>query len=140
MHKELLLKAKSWLAGTNRCNPVFIERGSQRLCEFPDAIGWDAHECIVVECKASLDDFRADKKKACRNGGGLGSKRYFMVPAALQEAVEKELPEGWGLVVMNEHGIVNRVRFKDSANHERNHQAEVFFLRSRILEIQRFGT
>lgn len=102
MHKDLLLKAKQWLIGTNRCNPVFIERGSQRLCEFPDAIGWDAKECIVVECKASLEDFRADKKKACRLTGGLGSQRYFMIPQALRSVVEKEMPQGWGLLVVNE--------------------------------------
>ena len=144
IHKELLQKAKRYLIGTRQCNPVFIERGSASLCEFPDVIGWDARECVVIECKASLEDFRADKKKACRtNGDGLGSQRFFLVPIGIQQAVEKELPDGWGLLVDDRPGLpgtfIRQVRFKNSGRHKRNFKAEVLFLRSRVLEIQRFG-
>jgi hypothetical protein len=64
-HEQLCQKARAWLRGTKRCNPVFSNIAS--CVEIPDAIGWFSGYCgggsIVVECKASVSDFYADKKK-----------------------------------------------------------------------------
>ena len=64
-HEELCERALRWLRGTRRCNPVFSRCAS--CSEIPDAIGWSsAHGwrgSTVIECKTSLSDFHADKKK-----------------------------------------------------------------------------
>lgn len=64
-HEDLIDRAVRWLYGTKNCNVVLAENAS--CAEIPDAIGWGtswkAHGSIVVECKTSLSDFHADKKK-----------------------------------------------------------------------------
>lgn len=64
-HVELVERAVRWLWGTKRCNVVLSENAS--CSEVPDAIGWSTagswRGSIVVECKTSLSDFHADKKK-----------------------------------------------------------------------------
>lgn len=67
-HAELCKRARRWLKGTRRCNPVFS--GIASCAEVPDAIGWSScHEwygSTVIECKTSVTDFYADKKKRLR--------------------------------------------------------------------------
>lgn len=64
-HEELCARARQWLSGSRRCNPVFSNCAS--CGEIPDAIGWSSQwrsrGCIVVECKTSVRDFRIDEQK-----------------------------------------------------------------------------
>lgn len=64
-HEQLCARARRWLRGSRRCDPVFSNIASCR--EIPDAIGWSSccqwEGSTVVECKTSLADFYADKKK-----------------------------------------------------------------------------
>jgi hypothetical protein len=64
-HDELCERAKHWLGGTRRCNPVFSNIAS--CAEIPDAIGWSScygwRGSTVIECKTSVSDFYADKQK-----------------------------------------------------------------------------
>jgi hypothetical protein len=64
-HQELCERAKLWLRGTRRCNPVFSNCAS--CGEIPDAIGWASaykwEGSTVIECKVSVSDFYADKSK-----------------------------------------------------------------------------
>ena len=64
-HDQLCERAKRWLSGTRRCNPVFSNCAS--CAEIPDAIGWSSsHQwrgSTVIEVKTSIADFYADKKK-----------------------------------------------------------------------------
>jgi hypothetical protein len=64
-HDDLCRRAKRWLRGTRQCNPVLSNCASVR--EIPDAIGWSSsykwYGSTVVECKTSVSDFYADKKK-----------------------------------------------------------------------------
>lgn len=60
-HDELCERALRWLSGTKRCNPVYSRCAS--CSEIPDAIGWSSAGSIVIECKTSVSDFYADKKK-----------------------------------------------------------------------------
>ncbi len=139
-HKRLVEMASCWLRVSKFCNPVFTEKGSANLSEFPDAIGWTANDCIVVECKTSKQDFNNDIKKECRtNKEGLGNKRYYLLPRAIYEKVQ--IPDGWGVLIAEDYrSIARQERFKGSKEFDRNHLKEIYFLRSRILEIQRFGT
>ena len=64
-HEQLCERARRWLSGTRRCDPVFS--GIASCAEIPDAIGWSSaygwYGSTVVECKTSVSDFYADKKK-----------------------------------------------------------------------------
>jgi hypothetical protein len=67
-HEQLCERARRWLSGTRRCEPVFSNIAS--CGEVPDAIGWSSchiwYGSTVVECKTSRSDFHADQKKYTR--------------------------------------------------------------------------
>ena len=100
-HKDLVEIARRWLCA-QRCGIVITELAS--VGETPDAFGWYGYQSTLVECKASREDFRRDKKKAYRMAGhrSLGQSRYYMAPKGL--LCVDELPEGWGLIVVSEKG------------------------------------
>lgn len=157
-HKELTKNAKFWLKSAKKCNPVFSEQGSQNFSEMPDVIGFKSDLCIVVECKTSKADLYADRKKPFRESGGMGNERYYCLTDKLYHELFYEIRDGecgkntlfkkectfdwndWGIIVCDENGSVRKSRGKDSATFESNIHNERHFLRSRILEIQRFGT
>ena len=67
--------------------------------EHPDAIGWQVYgKSVLVECKVSLADLRADASKEFRWDPqlGMGRERYIMAPRGLLNL--QQLPQGWGLV------------------------------------------
>lgn len=140
-HKELVEKAKFWLMSAKGCNPVFTEKGSSASSEMPDAIGWNANDCIVVECKTSKSDLLADRKKEFRtNGLGMGTQRYYLLPIELYETVRDDFDfMDFGVVVVFPSGKTEQVRFKHSSKFVSNERAEIYYLRNRILEIQQFG-
>jgi len=64
-HEELCDRARRWLRGTRKCEPVFSGIGS--CAEIPDAIGWSScyawRGSTVIECKTSRSDFYSDRNK-----------------------------------------------------------------------------
>ena len=137
-HKELVKIGKEYLISAKRCNPVFCEKGSANISEIPDIIGFKANETIVIECKTSVSDFRNDKKKGCRiNGKGLGTQRYYLITYELFDNLPAEILAGWGIITINIYGA-GRIR-KSSKEFISDIKQERDFLRSRILEIQRYG-
>ena len=142
-HTILVDKAKEWLSVSKSCNPVFTERGSAKSNEMPDALGWSSDGSFLVEVKISKADFLADAKKPFRQNPetGMGKFRYYLFPYELFDQIPREqLPEGWGIVTMKENGFrPQQVRFMKSKEWEYDKQAEIFYLRSRIMEVQRFG-
>ncbi len=98
-HSELVLKATRWLKNTRRCGVVFTEKPSFQR-EIPDAIGWNGpRRSILIECKANLADFKADRKKKFRRkdpASGMGKHRYYLTPPGLLAV--NMLPEFWGLL------------------------------------------
>ncbi|MBU2788628.1 adenylosuccinate synthase [Acidithiobacillus sp. VAN18-1] len=117
-HKELCALAVDWLrrpasrSGPG-CSAAVSESGNYVNREIVDAIGWRAYEPLVgsvlVEVKTSRADFLADRRKKHRSntGNGIGKYRYFMVPEGLLDA--DDLPEKWGLLVVNEKGHIRVV-------------------------------
>ena len=136
-HRKLVAEGRLWLMNAKHCNPVFSERGSAKLEEMPDGIGWNSGNCIVIECKISRQDFLNDLKKPHRIKGGLGNLRYYLIPDYLENDIKLE--NGWGLVVVHSNGFVQQKRFCNSKEFPRDYEKEVCFLRSRIFEIQRYG-
>jgi hypothetical protein len=82
-HQALCDAAVRWLYGTMNCNVALSGIASTR--EIPDAIGWSTswkhRGSILVECKRSLSDFHANKRKD--HGNRMGNFRYFLVPDGL---------------------------------------------------------
>jgi hypothetical protein len=144
-HAMLVENAKEWLIHSKQCNPVFAEKGCARISEIPDAIGWNADGSIVVECKVSKSDLMADAKKPFRvkPAIGMGRLRYMLLPEELYAVTDDHDFRGWGVLTTTTIGQTllrpRQVRLKRSVEHEYNVLAELNFLRSRILEVQRFG-
>lgn len=103
-HAELVERAARWLRNSAGCSFVATEIASSAW-ESPDAIGWRNATTIVVECKTSRSDFRADAKKPWRRGfPALGTYRYMMAPAGLLTA--DEMPPGWGLLEVSRRRVI----------------------------------
>ena len=96
-HAELIDKAVEWLRSYG-CGVIL----SEQACvtgEMPDAIGWKRTcHSVLVECKISRSDFRADGDKPFRQKSqlGMGCERFYCTPAGLLDP--GEIPSGWGLL------------------------------------------
>ncbi|MGE0405904.1 MAG: hypothetical protein AB7O65_06365 [Candidatus Korobacteraceae bacterium] len=109
-HTALVELAVSWLRSRYRCGIILSEQ-SCSSGEQPDVIGWKKKcRSVLVECKISRADFLADREKPfrCDPALGMGSERYYMVPAGLVQA--GELPEGWGLLEVRNRAVHLAVR------------------------------
>lgn len=93
-HATLVEVAACWLR--RKCSVVITELGTTG--ETPDAIGWQGPHSMLIECKVSRADFKADAQKCFRREEwmGIGQRRYFLtVPGIIQPG---ELPARWGLL------------------------------------------
>lgn len=107
-HDDLVVRAAKWLTNIKRCSPVYTEQ--MTLSESPDAIGWTWQGSILVECKTSISDFLADKRKPCRVDGylGVGRERFYMIAPGLLKTDKfleifdstYEWHRGWGVVAV----------------------------------------
>lgn len=96
-HAELVERASAWLTGSAGCGVVLTEQPHGWNVEIPDAIGWAPGSCIVVECKASPGDCRADRRKQhAANGESMGDFRWILAPAGCVKP--SDLPHGHGLL------------------------------------------
>lgn len=140
-HSDLVKKAVAWLKSAKQCNPVFAERGSQMISEMPDAIGFGPHSTVVVECKVSMSDLQVDAKKPHRlDGTAMGTQRYYLMPGYLYYKKCRDHDfGGWGVLICDDTHPAQQVRGMKSADFESNTKSERDFLRSRVLEVQRFG-
>jgi len=128
-HGELVKRAAIWLRGSQRCKPVFTEQNCWATSESPDAFGINNKGSIVVECKASAEDFRADRRKSFRQKpeDGMGRLRYYFAPeGVITDAMLDTMP-GWGLVEVVGRSV--RVR-RESAVFRQASNAECLLLRS----------
>lgn len=102
-HAELVQAAAKWLRKVG-CRVVLCDpfRAHVTTGEQPDAIGWRDGLSILVEAKVSMADFLKDRKKPFRidPSRGMGDWRFFIAPAGLLD--QKELPQGWGLLTVDE--------------------------------------
>ena len=96
-HDELVERAVRWLRKTRRCSIVFAEM-TTILMYIPDAIGWYSGRSILVECKRSRADFRADLKKPIHAAPDSfpGQERWYLTTPRL--VTPDEIPGEWGLL------------------------------------------
>ena len=109
-HADLVRRAYSWLVGRHGCLIAFAEIGTSAEVH-PDAIGFcrpTGKGCdwsVLVECKLSRSDFRADRNKPIHTDpdGCPGQERWYLTPPGLVSA--HEVPEGWGLAEVGARSI-----------------------------------
>jgi len=134
-HDELIEIGRKWLIksyaaqadyGHYGCGVVLTELcAATRYGEQPDILGYSTKTTILIECKTSLSDFRADKNKFSRNfGKGIGGQRWYLA----QEGIIKieSLPDKWGLLEVTPKKIVKVV--KRTEIHERDFKSEMNML------------
>lgn len=132
-HKELTKIGKKWLKNQKgkfwACGVIFTELVTLNM-ETPDILGLSSNGTTIIEVKASRADFLRDKKKPFRRypDMGMGGYRFYLCPTDIIK--EKDLPEKWGLVYVNEKGkprIIVKPEFQ-----ERNLKAEYSYIYSVI--------
>lgn len=80
--------------------------------EIPDIVGFRAESSMIIECKCSMADFRADFKKPHRTIDGLGVGNYRLYLAEKGVLDINKIPSKWGFLEVDEKGRVEVVRFK----------------------------
>jgi len=115
-HDDLVARAVRWLLGSKKCKVVLGDRESicWSISEQPDAIGWTGYKSFLVECKTSINDFYADRRKLSRKKpaggirkgeswgtitkalGAIGEFRYYLCEPGIIPA--SKIPEPWGLL------------------------------------------
>lgn len=128
-HGELVTRAERWLRGTKKCRAIITEPTAGVAMEQPDAIGWRrGWFSILVECKVSRADFRADANKLARRHPslGMGSERWFFTNPGI--AVPEDLPEHWGLIeIRGSRAFVVKAAV-ENAFQDRPHHREILLL------------
>ena len=142
-HAQLVDRARRWLKYSvvldarhldgkrprykQRCGVVATELVTAES-ETADAIGWmqGGRVSVLIECKTSRADFRADRNKMFRYRPwlGVGRHRFYMTPCGL--VTMEELPDGWGLLEVSCRSV-DVCRIGDQF-HERNAAAEMAML------------
>ena len=133
-HADLVTVAAKWLRTRKRCSVVVTELVSS-TAEQPDALGYREQLPMLVECKTSVADFRADAKKMfrLRADKGMGFYRWYMAPADVALKIESELPERWGLLSVDARGV--RVVRDSGRFPASDHRAEIALLTSLVRRI-----
>jgi len=95
---------------------VATERMAPRAGEAPDAIGWQWDgTSIMVECKTTLGDFYADRRKPTRTGAAaMGRERWYLTADGLLAG--RELPPGWGWAVVRNGRVFRAVHATPSTD------------------------
>lgn len=134
-HDDLVAIAKRWLFRQSYgvvLGEPFRDRTSSQ--ETPDAIGWrGCGTSILIECKASRQDFLADAKKPFRRNPelGMGNWRFYLSPDGIVRI--EDLPVGWGLlwvrsnrssVVRPVHGVPGNCYWYSQRPFQANREAE----------------
>jgi len=106
-HDMLVQKAKRWLENSHgngfACGVVLAEFKCN-LSEIPDVIGFNDNRSILIECKVSRTDFKADKYKEHRHYiKGIGNYRYYLTLPHV--ACVEEIENGWGLLYATDKKI-----------------------------------
>jgi hypothetical protein len=129
IHSVLIDEAARWLR--RKCALVITDMA--HIGETADAIGWRGTYSILIECKASVSDFKADARKYFRRypENGMGCTRYFCTMRGLLNP--ERLPEKWGLLEWD--GKKMRETRKPEIHPGNNPRAEISVLISALRRI-----
>lgn len=108
-HAELVARAQRWVRA-RRYPIVLADVRTIATSEQPDVIGFrTGGGTLLVECKASREDFKRDANKPFRRlpATGMGYLRWYVAPAGVLH--RDEIPTSWGLAEVNARGKVGIV-------------------------------
>lgn len=111
-HKQLVKRISSSYKNRHQSSIVMAEFATTAQ-EIPDVIVWQSGaQSVLIECKVSRADFLSDKNKFFRRqeNYGMGDCRYYACPKGIIKP--EELPEGWGLLEVDERRIYTTVDAK----------------------------
>ncbi len=138
-HDQLVERAVRWLLGTRRCAIALRECGGYHFyChDQPDAIGWLSNsESVVVECKTSVSDCYADRRKTAeQKGERCGVWRYVMTDCP--DITIARLIPGWGLLRLSGDRVR---RDRESDRFAAFQQGEIALLASELRRCRRVYT
>ena len=138
-HDELIKLGRDWLIkqyagmadyGHSGCCVVITEISCNTwMGEQPDVLGFtnSKSRSILIECKTSLSDFKADKNKPFRVNPefGMGSQRWYLAPFGIIPL--DKIPKKWGLL----EAIGNKIKITKRAEiQKRNYESEINVLLS----------
>jgi len=139
-HSELIEIGRNWLIkpysalaeyGHSGCGVILTEIVANTYgAEQPDVLGFCTKKSILIECKASRNDFLQDKNKVFRKMSdlALGNQRWYLVPKGIIK--KEEVPSKWGLLEVDEN---NKIKCVVRAElQERNYQSEINILISLV--------
>ena len=130
-HADLVALAAKWLASQGHSVVATEIVNGDR--ETPDAIGFVGRFTTLIECKVSLSDLSADRRKSFRRiqGSGMGDQRYYLAPPGL--LCNSKFPDGWGLLEPSGRGLaVVRAALHQP---EKNHRGEMGILVSLLRRV-----
>jgi len=147
-HDELVEIGRRWLLrpwrnaareGHSACAVVLTELNTWNYTgEIPDVLGWDVSKgrSILIECKTSVSDFRADAAKPFRRvpEEGIGTFRFFLAPAGLLPV--DRLPAGWGFLEVGDMGRVTVARASEEFPCRRDAEVALLVSVMRRLEVK----
>lgn len=111
-HSDLVEIGAKWVKKVKRFPIVAKEMKCSGSREQPDVIAFTSNSSLMIECKTSISDFKADFKKPERIGvlNAIGNYRLYLAPKGLIGV--DLIPEKWGLLEVDEAGVVEEVKFK----------------------------
>lgn len=111
-HDDLVKIGAKWANKFLKFPIVVTEMKCIGSREQPDILAFNSHSSLMIECKTSLSDFRADFKKPERIGklNAIGNYRLYLAPKGILN--ESLIPAGWGLIEVNEKGKVKIIKFR----------------------------
>lgn len=136
-HQDLVEMAAQWLSVEKRC-PIVLPEFRALGEEVPDVIGFfDDGASILIECKASLVDFKSDCHKSYRtkfedmedaedelSDNGMGNYRYYFVHEDLLSTKDKILT-GWGLLETDGFDIKETIEAKYFCNAKKRNELKL---------------
>lgn len=148
-HDELVARAVRWLrrpASSKRADGTVWYKGGCGVVvpelvsyagETPDAIGWvNGGYSYLIECKTSLSDFYADRKKPRHRTGkpGIGAECFYLCPAGL--ITPEKLPPGWGLLYCHPKKITIEVVPTSNPNRDLTGEISLMYSLLRRVEVR----
>lgn len=104
-HSELVRLGAEFLRTKIKCPIVVCEMKTYANIE-PDAMGFKPGEAYLIEAKASITDFNADKRK-WHFGRQKADRQWYIVPEGMIDI--KDVPANWGLLYATEDGEIEEV-------------------------------
>jgi len=104
--------------------------------ETPDVLGWMGFaSSVLIECKTSRSDFKADAAKPCRRHPemGMGVQRYYLAPVGV--LAEDEIPQGWGFIEADDDHRVHVRRASSAFDVDRRAEVRVLLSLLRRLKV-----